>query len=290
VTIDDHGAVTLSTALMDVGPGAYTIMRQIVGEELKTPIETIKVQAVDTAKIVKDTGVRGSSSTRVHGGAAYDASKEAREEILRVASEHMGASPDELILYEGGVTHARAERRMIFSDIVKAKGSPIIADGHYNNMADGPEASMVAQVAEVEVDSETGAVELRQLTTAHSVGTVLNPLTHQGQIDGGVVMGVGFAKMEEMVIDDSGKVATANLGDYKVPTIQDIPTLKTAIMQSITGSGPYNSTSIGETAIMPTAAAIANAVEDAVGVRIDFLPITAEKVLQGLRRKSAGGR
>jgi nicotinate dehydrogenase medium molybdopterin subunit len=102
-------------------------------------------------------------------------------------------------------------------------------------------------------------------------------------------MGMGFAKMEEMVIDDSGKVATANLGDYKVPTIQDIPRLKTAVMESTTGSGPYNSTSIGETAIMPTAAAIANAVEDAVGVRIAFLPITAEKVLQGLKKKSAGG-
>jgi CO/xanthine dehydrogenase Mo-binding subunit len=289
VTIDSRGGVTLSTALMDVGPGAYTIMRQIVGEELKTPIEEIKVQAVDTAKIVKDTGVRGSSSTRVHGGAAYDASKKAREEVLRIASEHMGASPDELILYEAGVTHPRAERRMIFSDIVKANGSPIVAEGHYNNMADGPEASMVAQVAEVEVDSETGAVELRQLTTAHNVGTILNPLTHQGQIDGGVVMGMGFAKMEEMVIDDSGRVATANLGDYKVPTIQDIPRLKTAVMESTTGSGPYNSTSIGETAIMPTAAAIANAVEDAVGVRIAFLPITAEKVLQGLKKKSAGG-
>jgi CO/xanthine dehydrogenase Mo-binding subunit len=290
VTIDNQGAVILSTALMDVGPGAYTIMRQIVGEELKTPIEQIAVQAVDTTKIVKDTGVRGSSSTRVHGGVAYEASKQAREEILRIASEQMEASADELILHEGGVTHARAEQRMTFADIVKAKGSPIIAEGHYNNMADGPEASMVAQVAEVEVDAETGEIQLRQLTTAHNVGTILNPLTHQGQIEGGVVMGMGFAKMEEMVMDDSGKVTTANLGDYKVPTIQDIPLLKTAVIQSTTGSGPYNSMSIGETAIMPTAAAIANAVEDAVGVRIDFLPITAEKVLQGLKRKPAGGR
>ncbi len=289
VTIDDRGTVTLSTALMDVGPGAYTIMRQIVGEELKVPVEEIKVQAVNTTKIVKDTGVRGSSSTRVHGGAAYAASKKAREEILRIASERMGASPDELILYEGGVTHARAERRMTFAEIAKANGSPIVAEGHYNNMADGPEASMVAQVAEVEVDSETGKVNLRQLTTAHNVGTVLNPLTHQGQIEGGVVMGMGYAKMEEIVVDDSGKVATVNLGDYKVPTIQDIPILKTALIQSTAGSGPYNSMSIGETAIMPTAAAIANAVDDAVGVRIDTLPITAEKVLQGLKRKSAGG-
>jgi CO/xanthine dehydrogenase Mo-binding subunit len=287
VTIDDQGVVTLSTALADVGPGAYTIMRQIVGEELKMPLESVRIQVVNTAKIVKDTGVRGSSSTRVHGGAAYDASRKAKEEILRAASERMGTSPDGLVLYEGGVTHARAEQRMTFADIVKAKGSPIVVEGHYNNMTDGPEASMVAQVAEVEVDPETGEVLLRQLTTTHNVGTILNPLTHQGQIDGGIVMGMGYAKMEEIMIDESGRVATVNLGDYKMPTIGDIPLLKTSIIQSTAGSGPYNSTSIGETAIMPTAAAIANAVDDAVGVRIDSLPITAEKVLHGLKKRPA---
>jgi CO/xanthine dehydrogenase Mo-binding subunit len=290
ITIDDQGAVTLSTALADVGPGAYTIMRQIVSEELKIPLETVTVHVVDTAKIVKDTGVRGSSSTRVHGGATYDTSKRAKEEILRIASEQMGASPNELVLHEGGVTHARAERRMTFAEIVRANGSAIVAEGHYNNMTDGPEASMVAQVAEVEVDRETGEVKLRQLTTAHNVGTVLNPLMHQGQIDGGIVMGMGYAKMEEMIINESGNVATTNLGDYKLPTIQDIPVLNTAVIQSTSGSGPYNSTSIGETAIMPTAAAIANAVEDAVDARVDTLPITAEKVLQVLKRGMAEGR
>jgi len=96
--------------------------------------------------------------------------------------------------------------------------------------------------------------------------------------------------MEEILIDESGRVATANLGDYKLPTIRDIPVLKTSIIQSTAGSGPYNSTSIGETAIMPTAAAIANAVEDAVGARIDSLPIAAEKVLQALKRSMARGQ
>lgn len=285
VTIDEQGNITLSSALADVGSGAYTIMRQIVAEELKLPLESIRVQAVDTTQIVKDTGVRGSSSTRVQGGAAYDASAKAREEILRIASERMGVSPAELILHGGGVTSAKAEQRMTFAEIVRASGSPIVAEGHYNNMAEGPEASMVAQVAEVEVDPETGEMKLRQLTTAHNVGTILNPLTHQGQIDGGIVMGMSYAKMEEILIDDSGRVATANLGDYKLPTIRDIPVLKTAIIPSTTGSGPYNSMSIGETAIMPTAAAIANAVEDAVGTRIDSVPITAEKLLRALRQK-----
>jgi CO/xanthine dehydrogenase Mo-binding subunit len=150
-------------------------------------------------------------------------------------------------------------------------------------MKEGPETSTVAQVAEVEVDEETGEVTVKRLTTAHNTGTILNPLTHQGQIDGAVVMGMGYGTIEEIIADDSGRVTTANLGDYKIPNIKDIPTLSTAIVQSDAGSGPYNSMSIGETAIIPTAAAIANAVEDAVGVRIKSLPITAEKVLSALK-------
>jgi CO/xanthine dehydrogenase Mo-binding subunit len=181
------------------------------------------------------------------------------------------------------VIHTRAERRVTFGEIVKARGEAIVAEGHYQNMKDGPEASMVVQVAEVEVDRETGAVKIRQITTTHNTGTIVNPLSHQGQIDGGVVMGMGQARMEEVAIDEGGKVATANLGDYKIPTTQDIPQLKTTVIQSNAGSGPYHSMSIGETAIMPTAAAIANAVEDAVGVRIKSLPITAEKVLEALK-------
>ncbi|MGH7773097.1 MAG: xanthine dehydrogenase family protein molybdopterin-binding subunit [Candidatus Binatia bacterium] len=285
VKIDEGGAVTLSSAVMDVGPGAYTVMRQIVAEELKVPLESVNVEMLDTSKVVKDTGVRGSSSTRVHGSAAYEAAKKAREEIIRTAAEQMRVPPDQLILHNGGVTHARAERRMTFGDLAKAKGSPIMGEGHYNNMADGPETSMVAQVAEVEVDQKTGEVKVRRLTTAHNTGTIINPLTHQGQIDGGVVMGMGYAQMEEITVDEGGKIATANFGDYKIPTIRDIPVLRTAVTQSIAGSGPYNSMSIGETAIMPTAAAIANAVEDAVGVRIKSLPITAEKVHQALKTR-----
>jgi carbon-monoxide dehydrogenase large subunit len=289
VGIDKDGSVTLSAAVMDVGPGAYTIMRQIVAEELKIPLDSVRVQALDTSKVVMDTGVRGSSSTRVHGSAAYEAAKKAKEEILKAASELMEAPPDQLILREGGVTHGRAEKKLSFGEIVRAKGAPIVAEGHYSNMADGPESSTVTQVAEVEVDPETGEVRVRQVTTAHNTGAVLNPLGHQGQIDGAVVMGMGYGKMEDLRVDETGRVVTANFGDYKIPSIRDIPVLKTAVMQSDTGSGPYNSMSIGETAIMPTAAAIANAVYDAVGVRIKSLPVTAEKVLDGLKSVGASG-
>jgi CO/xanthine dehydrogenase Mo-binding subunit len=285
VKIDEKGEVTLSTAVMDTGPGAYTIMRQIVAEEIKVPLDAIKVELLNTTKVLKDTGVRGSSSTRVHGGSAYEAGKKAREEIMRVAAAAMGSSPEELILYDGGVTHGRAERRMSFAEIARANGGSIVAEGHYVNMKEGPETSTVAQVAEVEVDRETGEVNVRRITTSHNTGNILNPLTHQGQIDGAVVMGMGYGIMEQIMTDDGGKVVTANLGDYKIPNIKDIPQLKTAIFQSDTGSGPYNSMSIGETAIIPTAAAIANAVEDAIGARVMSLPITAEKVLAAIKER-----
>jgi len=285
VKIDEDGVVTLSSAVIDTGPGAYSIMRQIVGEELKVPLDDIRVEMLDTSKVVKDTGVRGSSSTRVHGSAAYQAAINACEEVLKVAAQVMETAPEQLVLYQGGVIHGRAERRMSLADIVRANGKPIRAEGHYANMADGPESSLVAQVAEVEVDDETGEVTVRRLTTAHNTGTILNTLTHQGQIDGAVLMGVGYGVMEELASDDGGRVITPNLGDYKIPNIKDIPELKTAIVQSNVGSGPYNSMSIGETALIPTAAAIANAVEDAVGIRITSLPITAEKVLNALKAR-----
>jgi CO/xanthine dehydrogenase Mo-binding subunit len=284
--IDARGNLTLSSAVTDTGPGVFTMMRQIVGEELKVPLDSIQVEMLDSSKVIKDTGVRGSSSTRVHGSSALDAARKLRQEVLRVAAQLMNAAPDELIIYDGGVTHGRAERRMTYAEIVRAHGSPLTAEGHYANMADGPEASLVAQVAEVDVDAETGEVRVKKLTTAHNTGTILNPLTHQGQIDGGVIMGMGYGVIENLAYDESGKVMAGNLGDYKIPNIQDIPTLHTTILQSDFGSGPYNSMSIGETALIPTAAAIANAVEDAVGVRIKTLPITAEKVLSALKGRT----
>ncbi len=286
VKIDEKGAVTLSSAVTDTGPGAYTVMRQIVGAELKVVLESVRVKRLDTTKVLKDTGVRGSSSTRVHGSSAYEAAGKARDEILRIAAHVMETTPDQLVLVNGGISHKHAEKRMSFAEIVRANGQPVVAEGHYVNMGDGPETSLVAQVAEVEVDTETGAVTVKRLTTAHNTGAILNPLTHQGQIDGGVVMGLGYATMEELATDEGGKAVTASLGDYKIPNIKDIPQLKTAILQSTAGSGPYSSMSIGETAIIPTAAAIANAVADAVGVRITSLPISAEKILTVLRSDS----
>jgi CO/xanthine dehydrogenase Mo-binding subunit len=141
-----------------------------------------------------------------------------------------------------------------------------------------------AQVAEVEVDPTTGGVRVLNLTTAHDTGTVLNHLTLTGQIEGGVVTGFGFALMEENPMID-GKIATLTLGESKLPCIADVPPLKTVLVESPTGPTPFGGKAIAENPNVPTAAAIANAIADACGVRLFDLPLTSEKIYRALNGK-----
>jgi CO/xanthine dehydrogenase Mo-binding subunit len=141
-----------------------------------------------------------------------------------------------------------------------------------------------AQVAEVEVDPDTGAVRVHRVVSAHDVGTIINPVTHQGQIDGATIMGMGQGIMEELVMD-GGKVTNNNLGDYKLPSVKDIPELKTVLVKTTGGVGPLDSKPIGEFANNGPPAAIANAIADAVGVRLFELPVKAEKIYQALKQK-----
>jgi len=281
--LNGEGTITISTGMMDQGAGTYTVMRQIAAEELNVPLNSVRVELLDTDNVPKDTGVGASRATRVYGNATYQAASTLKAEILKAAAASMGTRLEELVLAKGGVLHRKAGRRMNYQEIVKAKGEPLKVQAHYKDMSKVPEASMCVQVAEVEVDRETGEVRLRRFTTAHHTGTVINPLMHQGQIDGGVMMGIGYALMENLVTED-GKVVSANFGDYKIPTMKDIPLLKTTVLETEKGPGPYHSMSIGETPNIPTAAAIANAVHDAVGVRIKSLPIAAEEVFRSLNR------
>jgi CO/xanthine dehydrogenase Mo-binding subunit len=277
ITLDEKGVATISSAMLDQGGGTYTILSEIVAEELKIPLNQVKVQLLNTAEGKKDTGVGGSRATRVYGNAGYEAALKAVEAIKQAAAEQMGASPDQITLAKGAALHPRMERRLSYAEIVKAKGSPIVAEASYNDNTKIHAASLCVQVAEVEVDPETGQVELKKFTSTHNTGTVLNPLMHQGQIEGGTMTGIGYALMEHVIIND-GKVATTNFGEYKIPTMKDVPPFRSSVTEQSQGAGPYNSMPIGETANIPTAAAIANAVEDACGVRIKSLPITAEKV------------
>ena len=281
VKIDEKGTVTVSSPVVEQGTGTYTVICEVVAEELKVSPGALRYESLDTTAVPSDGGVGGSRATRVYGNAAYEAAVKVKAELLGVAAQSMKVSPDDLILADARIVHRRSKRRMSYAEAVKTKGSPISVRGYYQQTGKTHEASIVAQVAEVQVDSDTGEIKLRHMVSAHTTGTVINPLMHQGQIEGGLVFGLGYALTEHLIVDD-GKVATANFGEYKIPNIQDISLLKTAVLEMASGPGPYNSMAIGETSNVPVAAALANAVEDAVGLRIRDLPITSEKVFRGL--------
>jgi CO/xanthine dehydrogenase Mo-binding subunit len=199
-----------------------------------------------------------------------------------MAAAELLSWPEEMLTLRGAdIIRQDTGDSQPWAALLQRRGQPVVGRGSVQDMSPSPVTSFTAQVAEVVVDPETGAVRLLHLTTAHDVGQVLNPMDHQGQIEGAVMQGIGYALSEELVVDE-GRVTSVSFGDYKIPNMQDIPVLHTVILASESGPGPYNARGIGENPIGPVAPAIANAVADAVGVRIKALPITAEKVYRAL--------
>ena len=282
VTLAPDGSVVLHTPIFEQGSGSYTCLRQMVAEELVQPIERVQVEVWNTDAVPFDTGVAASRVTYIEGMAVYQAAQEARWELARLAAELLGW-PEESISLDGEyVMLPDGDERVAWAGLLERAGRTITGRGSYLNWARSPVTASAAQVAEVSVDSETGEVRLLRFTTAHDVGTVLNPLGHQGQIEGGVIMGTGYALREELKVEEGG-VTTLSFGDYKIANIKDVPPLQTVLVEAESGVGPYKIKWMGEGSLAPVAPAIANAIEDAVGVRIRDLPITAEKVYRALK-------
>jgi CO/xanthine dehydrogenase Mo-binding subunit len=287
VTIEEDGKVKVISPVVDQGAGVLTVIVEVVGEELQVPADRIELKQVDSTIVPSDGGVGGSRATRVYGNASFEAGVKAREELFAFAAQSLEVDPKELELDDGIISHKKSKRKMSFADVVKFKGAPIYVRGYYKSTEKSHDASVSAQIAEVHVDPDTGQVTLRSMISAHTTGKVINPLMHQGQIEGGVVFGLGYALTEE-VLFDGAKITTSNFGEFKIPNIMDIPPLKTDVMESVpAGPGPYNSLAIGEVANTPTAAAVANAVADACGVRITDLPVTSEKVYRALKNRNS---
>jgi putative selenate reductase molybdopterin-binding subunit len=268
--LETKGTVTLVIGLPDTGTGAHLVLRQVVAEVLGLSLDEVQVELATTDVFETDSGVGGSRVTHTGGRAAYHAAEKLVEQIRAEANKlgNPGAS---------FATIAQAAAR---------DGRRLEASYFYDARAHAAVTSFTAQVAEVAVDPQTGQVTVRRFTTAHDVGTIINPLGHQGQIEGGLIQGLGFALSEELGTED-GRISTLSLGDVKLPTIQDIPPLTTVILEDPVGPGPFNAKAIGEGSISAVAPAIANAVADACGVRILDLPITAEKVYFALKERPA---
>ena len=285
ITIATDGSVSVNLGVPDVGPGIHTVVQQIVGEVLDLPRERVKVVVGDTDSSPYDSGTGGSKSTNSVGTAAYQAVNEVKAKIIALAAARLGCKAEQLQSVAGRFT-APGHKPLSCSDLMGlavAQNGAAITHLSVYEPARAPITSFAAQVAEVEVDPGTGQVKVTKLTTVHDSGTVLNHLSYTGQIDGGIVTGVGFALMEDNSLVD-GKMSTANLGEFKMATIADVPKLTTVLMESPAGPIPYQGKAIAEIPNVPTAAAIANAVQDACGVRIVDLPITAEKVYAALMR------
>jgi|AP95_1055475.scaffolds.fasta_scaffold04549_3 CO/xanthine dehydrogenase Mo-binding subunit len=280
IGLSDEGNPQLHMAFWDTGTGSHTVLRQMVAEELTLDTEDVQIVLENTANMPYTAGSGGSRVTLSAGRAVVGAAQELRGKLVEAASPLLDAPEEQVSLQNGRLV--AAGRSMSIAEVVSRTGGELMT-GEASMTPDAPElTSFCTQVAEVHVDPETGEITVNKLVTAHDIGAILNPLNHQGQVEGGIIQGLGYALMEELELED-GHISTLSFGDYKIPTSADVPVMETVLIQGDAGPAPYESKGIGESSNIPTAGAIANAVFDAVGVRITDLPVTADKVLAGLR-------
>ncbi|WP_300463932.1 xanthine dehydrogenase family protein molybdopterin-binding subunit [Desulfobacula sp.] len=299
--MDDYGKVDIFTGGTDMGQGLDNITAQIVAEELGLLAEDINVVHSDTDICPWDVGAHASRSTFVAGNAALGAAKKVKKKIQDFASKLFETPAEEIELKDKMVfVTGNPEKNMPIGKLLrKAHFSPggnmLMAEHFYDpdNQNMGKELkgnmsmtySFGAHGAKVKVDEETGKVEVLEYVAAHDVGRAINPLLLEGQVYGGVVMGLGYALTEEVTVAN-GEIMNANFRDYKLFTAKDAVKIKAPVIETDDKDGPFGAKGIGEPGCVPTAPAIANAIYNAVGVRIKDLPITPEKILAALKEKN----
>ena len=288
VALKENGRAHILTTVSDTGTGAHTIFRQIVAETLKISPKEVDVDLGTTDTFPTDVRVIASLVTYLGGHALHQAAFALRDQIIETAAAHFQCLPAAVELAGGAVCGPRKQKIRLseLAALASLSNKPLTARGNINVKERVNAVCFFGQAAEVKVDPETGQVKVLKITSAHDVGTIINPLTHLGQVEGGMVQGFGFALMENLA-DEDGKILTNNLGEYKLPNIQDIPRHETLYVRDEEGPGPFQAKPIGEHGAIPTAAAIANAVYDAIGVQIMDLPITTEKVYSALQAKKS---
>jgi putative selenate reductase molybdopterin-binding subunit len=282
--VNPDGSVTVVSGLPDNGTGAITVQAQIVAEVLGLAMERVHLVRGTTDALPTDVGSAADRMTNVAGHAAMAAAEQVRQQLIPMAATMLSV---DAVQWEGGAWRTPDGRQVTVDELATEMIRPGDPLAHAQVTLAQPRSldrDYCAQVAEVEVDAETGQVHLRRFGTVQDVSTIINPLGHQGQIDGGLVQGIGYALSEELVVEE-GRIVNGHLGDYKLPTFADVPELTSINVPSGAGPGPFEAKAIGELSCVPAAAAIANAVADAIGVSIFDLPITAERVLAAIDAK-----
>ncbi len=286
VTVNADGTVTIVSGLPDNGTGALTVVAQVIAEELGVPADRVKMVRGTTDALPTDVGSAADRMTNVAGHAALAVAAKVKEQLAPLAASMIGAESVAWTPPTGGRKAGWIGANGGFVSLDELAAEMLTGEeqaAHAQVTIKRPKSahrSCCVQIAEVEVDPETGEITLRGMTSVQDTGTIINPIGHQGQIDGGLVQGIGFALTEEMFVED-GRIMNAHYGEYKLPCIGDIPRLQTVNLPS-EGPGPFQAGSIGEMPCVPTAAAITNAVADAIGAPLLQIPLTAERVLAAL--------
>jgi xanthine dehydrogenase molybdenum-binding subunit len=294
--IDDFAHVTLITGASEIGQGSETVLAQLVCEELGLPMSAVSVVNNDTDITPWDVGVHASRTTFIAGNSAIGAARKAKAKILAAAAAKTGIAEESLGLHDGCVVDASGKklfelgkflRGLHFSDRAELVMTSFYYEPpskHQDKQFKGDVSAAYAwatQVCEVEVDTATGIVRLLKVTGAHDVGRVLNRLGIEGQVEGGVVMGMGYALTENLLVENCA-VKNPNFRDYKLVTAPEIPEMDVSFIETMDGEGPQGAKGIGEAPAICMAAAVANAIYNATGTRIYALPFTPENVYRAL--------
>jgi len=293
--IDIDGRVVMFSGASDIGQGSDTILVQIAAQELGLPLDFIQVEAADTKTTPVDLGSYSSRVTFMMGNAAKSAVEKLRLEIAGAIGKQKKISPDKITFRNGRISSPENNLDLTWLEAVElalaGRGS-IVTSGHYISPKMGgdfkgsgaglsPAYSFGAFISEVDVNPRTGQVKVNKVWAAHDCGKALNPLSVEGQIEGSIHMGLGQVLSEEMRYN-KGQIMNSNFLDYRIPTSLDTPEMDVSIIESNDGEGPYGAKEAGEGPIHPVLPSIGNAIYDAVGVRMQDLPITPHKVLAEL--------
>ncbi len=305
IKMDDYGKVDVFTGASEIGQGSDTVIAQIVAETLGVPVEDVNIVNNDTDVCPWDVGAHASRTTFVAGNAALGAARKVRDQILELASKSTGEEPAYLDIKNGLIYSTRDPQKSIsLAKVLRnihyvAGGKMLMAEYFYDPANENFDKDFKGNLsvsyaygahgAEVEVDTQTGQVKILNYVAAHDVGKAINPMLLEGQIYGGGLMGIGYAMGEKMIFE-KGVLKNGTFLDYKMLTAKDVPPVEAVIVETDEKDGPFGAKGIGEPGLVPTAPAIANAIYDAVGVRIRDLPITPEKVLRALKEKEGSGR
>lgn len=288
VILNENGSFEVLMGSVNL-TGTSTVFAQIAAEELGVPVESVTVTLGDTDSVPYHDVSGGSRTAYATGTAVQRAAQGVREQLLRRGAALLGARPEEVEIADRRIRKRDdPEESVTFAELgqncIRMPEGPIQASSGLGELPARP--SYAAQIAEVEVDVETGQVKVVRFVAAQDVGRALNPTAVEGQIQGAVAQGIGWALWEGYRYDERGRLANPNLLDYPIATAHDLPPIETVLVETHPAGGPYGAKGVGEPPIVPAPAAVMNAVADALGVPVGELPLTPERVVRAWRKRT----